>query len=30
LVCEGKNRQNQPHVKYWEIIADNFSKAGRR
>ncbi len=28
LLCEGKNRQNQRPVKYWEIIADNISKAG--
>src|SRR5881409_1259157 len=28
LLCEGKNRQNQRPVKYWEIIADNLSKAG--
>jgi hypothetical protein len=28
LLCEEKNRQNQPHVKYWEIIAHKLSKAG--
>src|SRR6184192_2168288 len=28
LLCEGKNRQNQRPMKYWEIIADNLSKAG--
>jgi hypothetical protein len=26
LLCKGKKRQN-PRVKYWEIIADNLSKA---
>jgi hypothetical protein len=29
LRCGGQKRQNPPHVKYWEIIADNLSKAGR-
>ena len=28
LLYEGKNSQNQRPVKYWEIIADNLSKAG--
>ena len=29
LLCEGKKRQNSARVKrYWEIIADNLSKAG--
>jgi hypothetical protein len=23
-----QNKQNSPRVKYWEIIADNLSKAG--
>jgi hypothetical protein len=27
LLCRAKNGQN-PGVKYWEIIADNLSKAG--
>jgi hypothetical protein len=28
LSDEGLKRQNAPLVKYWEIIADNLSKAG--
>ena len=28
-VCRVKRGGNQPGVKYWEIIADNLSKAGR-
>ena len=28
LPCGEQKRQNAPGVKYWEIIADNLSKAG--
>jgi hypothetical protein len=28
LPCGEKNSQNAARVKYWEIIADNLSKAG--
>jgi len=28
LLCEDQNRHNPIIVKYWEIIADNLSKAG--
>jgi len=28
LLCGEQKSQNPPHVKYWEIIADNLSKAG--
>jgi hypothetical protein len=28
LLCGGQKRHNSPRVKYWEIIADNLSKAG--
>jgi len=28
LLCGEQKRQNLPRVKYWEIIADNLSKAG--
>jgi hypothetical protein len=28
LRCEEQKRQNADRVKYWEIIADNLSKAG--
>jgi hypothetical protein len=28
LLCEAKNRQNPPIVKYWEVIASRFMKAG--
>jgi len=28
LPCGDQKRQNPPGVKYWEIIADNLSKAG--
>jgi hypothetical protein len=27
-LCGDQKRQNPPGVKYWEIIADNLSKAG--
>jgi hypothetical protein len=28
LLCGDQKSQNLPSVKYWEIIADNLSKAG--
>jgi hypothetical protein len=28
LPCGAQNRQNAARVKYWEIIADNLTKAG--
>jgi hypothetical protein len=28
LLCGDQKRQNPARVKYWEIIADNLSKAG--
>jgi hypothetical protein len=28
LLCGQQKSQNPPRVKYWEIIADNLSKAG--
>jgi hypothetical protein len=28
LLCGAQKRQNPPRVNYWEIIADNLSKAG--
>jgi hypothetical protein len=28
LLCGEQKRHNLPRLKYWEIIADNLSKAG--